>query len=563
MRGIAGRKMARPHDAQLGLSFTSPKSSRADRSIDRRTIEIELGIVQAQTWPARYKLHKYWGRKPANVVSKYVEFFSNPNDVVLDPFMGSGVTVVESARLRRRAVGYDVNPFAVTLSAAMLDPPSPSLFAQAARDVIGVVQQTSEFLYSTPCDKCGKSATVKSYGYKADVMREVRYRCSKCGHSAARPPQDVDLALARERLPIPANAPDADILFGWEMKKLQKKGLKRWSELFSHRNFVTAANLLAAIHGVEDARCRKWLLLSFTASLAQFTRMIADFSGKAGGPSWKINCYWLPMNWQELNPLWYFENRVAKSIAAARDLIASGAPFSLGSVSTTDSRAMPLDDETVDYIFTDPPYGGESIQYGELSLLWSLWLSQSMDLSSEVIFNPHRKLTQEHYQEGLRRVFSECFRVLRPGKWMTVTFANKDPVVWDALLNSCRSAGFLLLTAAPMKRSAPSLTETTMHSAPKADLVLTFQKPLRASEENLIRKDAETYDLSIAVRQTIEALQASAQAVTPHDVFDRITVDWFSWFYENGERPSAMQPTLSNVEEEMRLLGFSVNRGRS
>ncbi len=560
MRTTSRRKVPKIADNQIelfGAEPVPPTTKPTDKRIDRQAIEVALGIIAPETWPARYKVHKYWGRKPANIVGRYIEFFSNPGEVVLDPFAGSGVTVVEGARLHRTSIGFDLNPFAVRLTSAMLTPPAPSEFESAARKVVERTQRAVSHLYCTHCDSCGGTATVRSVGYLGTEMLEVRYRCHACKRPGAHPPSEADLALATVRERIPKGAPDDDILFGWEMQKLKRRGVKRWSELFTHRNYVAAAHLQRAILGIKDTACRNWLLLSFTAGLAQFTRMIADFSGDAGGPSWKINCYWLPEKWQELNPVWYFENRVTKSLDAVRDLVANGAPFSLGKAANIDSRTMPLDDNSVDYIFTDPPYGGEGIQYGELSVLWCLWLSERQDLASEVAFNPYRQLDQDHYARGLRSVFLECFRVLKPGKWMTVTFANKDPIVWDSLMNACRSAGFALVTAAPMKRSAPSLTETTMHTAPKADLVLTFEKPPRREGRANAGGLYRDYSLEFSVGRSVDALRGASKAVTAHDVYDGVTVDWFSWFYENGDRPSAVQPTLANVESALAALGMA------
>lgn len=564
MSALSGPRATRMTDTQLGL-FSGTRIHAplgpTSREITRETIEVGLGIIAAETWPTRYKVHKYWGRKPANVVSRYIEFFSQPGDVVLDPFAGSGVTVIEGARLQRSAVGFDLNPFAVRLSSAMLSPPSPKAFASAAHTVMEKAHRAVGKFFVTTCDECRAQATLRSVGYVDNAIGEVRYRCDKCRRSGARAPTRDDVALAEANIAIPRDAPDEDILFGWEMQKLKRRGVKRWSDLFTRRNICAAAALRRTILEVEDFACREWLLLTLTASLAQFSRMIADFSGDAGGPSWKINCYWMPRKWQELNPLWYFENRVAKSLEAIRDLISHGAPFQLGRIENNDSRRVPLNDASVDYIFTDPPYGGEGIQYGELSLLWCLWLGDRQKLDAEIAFNPHRKLDQEHYSSGLRSAFAECYRVLKPGKWLTVTFANKDPVVWDALMDACRGAGFSLVTAAPMKRSAPSLTETTMHTAPKSDLVLTFVKPVSPKAALAPVADfSRSYSLEDCVQRIAEALAADVVGITAHDVFDRVTVDWFSWFYENGERPDAVQPSLVNVESALEKLGISTTK---
>lgn len=541
---------------QLALFRAAAVDSAPLPALTREDIEVGLGIVEAETWPSRYKIHKYWGRKPANVVSKYIEFFSRPGEQVFDPFAGSGVTVVEGARLGRRTVGFDLNPFAARLSNAMLSPPDPDALAAAAESVLAQVIKARAILYECECDACGGRATLRSVGYAKDEPIEVRYWCDVCRKNGKRKPTTHDIRRIRRKPRVAASTPDDDILMGWEMRKLARRGVRRWRELFTPRNFATAGTIREAILRVEDERSREWLLLSLTASLAQFTKMIADFAGDAGGPSWKINCYWLPDRWQELNPIWYFENRIAKSLDSARDLVAQGAPFMRGLAQVADSREIPLPSDSVDYVFTDPPYGGEGIQYGELSLLWCLWLGERQALDREVAYNPYRKLDANHYAQGLRRVFAECHRVLKPGRWMTVTFANKDPVVWDVLMQACRDAGFTLVTAAPMKRSAPSLTETTMHSAPKADLVLNFQKTLNA----IRAADGSTanYDMASAIERIVRKMIHDGIPITEHTVFDRVTVDWFSWFYANGTRPEAVRPTLDKVEAELLACGPSI-----
>ena len=68
--------------------------------------------ITAETHPSHYMMHKYWGRKPHNVVRDYILNFTKPGEVVLDPFMGSGVVVIESIKNDRKAIGVDLNPMA-------------------------------------------------------------------------------------------------------------------------------------------------------------------------------------------------------------------------------------------------------------------------------------------------------------------------------------------------------------------------------------------------------------------------------------------------------------------
>lgn len=52
----------------------------------------------------------------------FIEKYSKKDDVVLDSFCGSGVTLVEVLRLGRNAVGIDLNPISIKLTHASLQP---------------------------------------------------------------------------------------------------------------------------------------------------------------------------------------------------------------------------------------------------------------------------------------------------------------------------------------------------------------------------------------------------------------------------------------------------------
>src|SRR5262249_8481328 len=53
----------------------------------------------------------------------FIERLTAPGDVVYDPFMGRGTTLLEAALLGRRPVGCDVNPLSIVLAGPRLQPP--------------------------------------------------------------------------------------------------------------------------------------------------------------------------------------------------------------------------------------------------------------------------------------------------------------------------------------------------------------------------------------------------------------------------------------------------------
>ena len=66
--------------------------------------------------------HTYPARMHPLTARRLVDAFSQPGDVVLDPFCGSGTVLVEARLAGRAAVGVDANPLAVRLSRLKVEP---------------------------------------------------------------------------------------------------------------------------------------------------------------------------------------------------------------------------------------------------------------------------------------------------------------------------------------------------------------------------------------------------------------------------------------------------------
>src|SRR5438105_13733305 len=94
----------------------------------RGTIHPILEAIPAarQEGARHYGVHPYFTRRPANVVSRYIERYSEQGDTVLDPFGGTGVTAIEAFLLERRAIHNDLNPFANFIARNIADTTLPS-----------------------------------------------------------------------------------------------------------------------------------------------------------------------------------------------------------------------------------------------------------------------------------------------------------------------------------------------------------------------------------------------------------------------------------------------------
>ncbi len=68
----------------------------------------------------------YPTQKPIELLERIILLASNENDVVLDPFCGSGTTLVAAKMLNRRFIGFDVNSEAIDLTLKRLEAPIKS-----------------------------------------------------------------------------------------------------------------------------------------------------------------------------------------------------------------------------------------------------------------------------------------------------------------------------------------------------------------------------------------------------------------------------------------------------
>ena len=107
----------------------------------------DIGFIKAETHTPEYLMHKYWARKPHNVINECINVLTDEGDVVLDPFCGSGVTLREGALLGRKCVGFDLNPVANLISRVLLSPPEPDAFNAEFNKIFDKAYSKYGYLY--------------------------------------------------------------------------------------------------------------------------------------------------------------------------------------------------------------------------------------------------------------------------------------------------------------------------------------------------------------------------------------------------------------------------------
>src|SRR5690606_11609601 len=149
-----------------------------------------------------------------------------------------------------------------------------------------------------------------------------------------------------------------------------------------------------------------------------------------------------------------------------------------------------IESDHVDYIFTDPPFGG-NLMYSELNFLWEAWLKVFTNNKSEAIENKAQGKGLPDYQRLMTECFKEYYRVLKPGRWMTVEFHNSQNAVWNAIQEALQTAGFVIADVRTLDKQQGSFKQVTSANAVKQDLASSCYQPNGGLEERF-KKEAGT-----------------------------------------------------------------------
>lgn len=420
--------------------------------------------IIAKTHTPMYSMHKYWTRKPHNVVSKYVEKYSNKDEIVYDPFCGSGVTVFEALKLGRKAVGTDLSPISYFITKSTLLPVNLEELKKQFEAVINSVKNRFGYLYLTYCT-CGNEAKLMGIAWKDNAPFQRVYDCNDCGRKRDN--------LIKHDLNIIDEVNDMEIKHWYpdvELPPMKKERLKFVHELFSKKNLIITSALYSRIEAVKDKNVKEILKFIFTSGVANFTNMMPYVNESPGKicKGWITHSYWVPPKHWELNVLNYFTLRYkeifrgkGKTNEYFSDLIpAKKFDDLLGEADyyLNINSAMELIDDkmlkntiipenSIDYIFTDPPYGG-SIQFFELNVLWASWLNHnangkySIDFESEITINKYQKKKFNRYDRMMRQAFAQIYRTLKSKKYMTVTFHSTQIRIRNSLIRAVVFGGF-------------------------------------------------------------------------------------------------------------------------
>jgi 16S rRNA G966 N2-methylase RsmD len=433
---------------------------------------IDHALVET-TRPQAYKAWLYWGKKPPNIVRSYIGNYCSPGGVVLDPFVGSGVTALEAAASGRRAIGIDLNPVGLFLAEDLARPVDLDDFDVAVARLDPVLAEIDELLTTEQrCNNCKRefSAPAVCCHWKDGAPFAMRVTCPRCKHIDTYEPTSSDLVTAREYESQDKAGEEGlwtpKVSLGYSPTtpfiKVGGNVAPQLRDYFTGRNWYSLARLRAVIVEEKDTRLRHAMLAMLATITHLSSAMMMVRKTRPGSSSLARQAYWLPGIFMESNVADLVRrarghhqgyragqedaNRRFKAIHVYRsveDLLASDRPgirFICESALDIERGGRDqIPDESIDYIFTDPPYGG-AIQYMEMFTLWQGWLSGPgagdlpMRYDEEITVNDAQGKDTLRYNQLMTAAFNQCYRVLKPKRWMHVTFHHTDVSTFTSIV---------------------------------------------------------------------------------------------------------------------------------
>jgi len=502
-----------------------------------------------------YNAHSYHTKVPPQGIVPYILHYTDPGDLILDPFCGSGMTGVAALMCAhppaealhlvsgvqpgpRYAILNDLSPAATHIAYNYCTPVDVEALKREFERIKAAVKEEFDWLYTTTCDRCGGPATIQ-YTIWSDVfecarcgeelvlwdmavnlekgeirdrvncpecgrswrkgrLRRLRnipvltdYHCRKClphrGRHRVTESERQSLADVEAR-PVPYWFPNTGFDESWEMWRGVHRDLNITdvSRFYTKRNLWALARYWHEIGQIEDTRVADALRFVFTSMCVKLATMLSNVSLRGPG---KINLagqlpgtLYVPSLFAERNVQTLMDTKL-KAVIAYVKAVSSSFPLGKSVVHTGSAADMGIvPTATVDYIFTDPPFGS-NIFYADVNLIWESWLGRFTDESQEAVVHvKHKdKNTLPDYARLMTESFAEMYRVLKPGRWASVVFHNSDDRIWQVILDAAETAGFELAEINSFdkaqlsfkgKRGARGIERVT-----NKDIVLNLRKP--------------------------------------------------------------------------------------
>ena len=296
--------------------------------------------------------------------------------------------------------------------------------------------------------------------------------------------QDIELFKKIDSEEIINWLPTNEIPNGDEIPRVRRLGITNVNQLYFKKSQIILSDFREKINNSNN---KDFLLLLFTSQLINISKLNRFRPGVSFPYNPMSGTMYIGSLVSESNVIEAYRNKLKKFEKAF--IIKNRNTM----ISTQSSTKINLNDNSIDYIFTDPPFGA-NLMYSELSFMWETWIKLQTNTDKETIISKKQNKGVDEYLRLLTATFSEYYRILKPNKWITVEFSNSKASVWNAIQDAMQKSGFIIANVSALDKQQGSFKAVTTTTAVKQDLVISAYKPLESNISKI--KEANGSEIS-------------------------------------------------------------------
>ena len=537
-----------------------------DPSTDDYVVPAFDRAIETSKATAIYNMHTYWSKKPHDAIQQYIQHFTVPGDLVLDPFSGSGGTALATLIEGRKSIAIDASPAATFITAGYCMPLPADFCISVINEFLNAWRKECEWSYEIICPECNKTAIIETVVHsdryeclkcltiepiynlidreyctkcndKVTVTKNKRIdmvpvsfsiKCKKCGHNTKTTSNQVkadylrritDIQSSLKGLTVPhAPIPNARVATG----RMRTTKTEHVDELYYPRSLYCMAIAFDLASKLEQPQ-RHFIEFCLT-SMCLFVTKMHQANESTGGNISKGSYYVPPVN-KEMNVFSAFV-RKANAVTKGLSSIKLGCnKIIVSTESCTDLTSIP--NNSIDYIFTDPPYS-DKVPFSDLNLPWEAWLKFDTEwIEKEIIIHPDQQKGIIEWSALMKKAFQRMYDVLKPGRWLTLCYHDTSDGSWSLIQDMATEVGFIpdsLDNVLYIDVSQKSFQQIVADKVNKRDLVINFRKPRynETKEDIIISINDDMSTFNDKARKLISSYIERNPGCTKDRIFDEI-----------------------------------------
>lgn len=489
-----------------------------------------------------YMAHWYHTKVPYKAIIPFIEHYTEEGDIVFDGFCGSGMTGVASQQVKRKAILCDLSAGATFISHHYNKPKNIPKLKKEIQSILHEVSSECNWMYETIHSDGATKGVINNtvwsdvlicpYCKNEYVFWDVaidqkkgefrdKYKCPHCesiigktdceratftsfdssinknitqtkqvpvlisysigNKKYEKVPDDFDFKLIKkiENSSIPYWFPAIPMMnigekWGDTWRAGYHFGITHSHHFYTKRNLWVLSTILEKSK-LSDAK------IIFTSCLINGSKLYRYRTNRKGGNV--SGTLYIPSTIQENNVISLFKRKAGDFLFTCE----SCHPVIITCSSLVE---LPIKDNSVDYIFTDPPFGS-NLMYSELNFILESWLRVFTNNKSEAIINNSQGKSLIEYKDLMNACFCEMYRIIKPNRWITVEFHNSKASVWSAIQDSLTKAGFVIAQVTVLDKKQGSFKQVTAPGSVEKDLVINAYKLKKNIHDNFVKYSGE------------------------------------------------------------------------